>query len=83
MERMNGIAGRKLALNKETLRTLGDAELRDAAGGIPSVVVGSVLVSVIVTATLTTTVTLTPGPNTTTNPTNTAPPDDPKEPKAP
>lgn len=65
MERKKSGPGRRLALNKETLRTLGDAELQDVAGGGWTVVI---LSSVIVSSTLTTSVTLTPGPNTKTNP---------------
>ncbi len=35
MKRIKPGPGRRLALNKETLRTLGDADLQGAAGGLP------------------------------------------------
>ncbi len=66
MKRIKPDSGPRLALNKETLRTLGDADLNDVAGG--GITGPIILSSIILTATITSTVTLTPGPNTTTNP---------------
>jgi hypothetical protein len=75
MERIDNVAGRKLALDKETLRTLGDAELRDVAGGFPTtIIIGPTAISIsAVTISLIT--------RTTAPPTDTNPPDDPKDPE--
>ncbi len=69
MERKKPGPGRRLALNKETLRTLGDADLQGAAGAGTFTIVGSVLTSVVTSMlTVTSSVILTPGPKTKTNP---------------
>jgi hypothetical protein len=76
MKRISVGGSQRLALDKETLRTLGDADLRDAVGGIITVTsaspVGSVILSLATTTVISIATTLSSGC-----------PDEPEEPEEP
>jgi hypothetical protein len=79
MKRISMGGSQRLALDKETLRTLGDADLRDAVGGIPTVTSMSPVGSVILSLATTTVISI----STIVSLTCPEPPEEPEEPEEP